>query len=490
MGGDDNRRAWAPWLEELERRRAEARAMGGADRVERLQHARGRLDARQRIAGLFDAGSFVELGTLVGGQEGLPADGYVCGSGRIDGRPALAGAEDFSLLGGSIGSGGTAKRFRLAELARQERVPLVLMLEGAGHRLTETHASRAPHDLLALADLAGRVPMVCLVLGAAAGHSALAAPLCDFVVMTRDAAMFSGGPPLVKAATGEEVSQQELGGPGVCAEHAGTAHAVADDDEEALALARRYLAHLPSRAGGARPRRPSADDGPRPVDALLDILPPNPRKPYDVRDVIGCLVDEARVMEIQPGYGAALVTALAHLGGRPVAFVANNPAVGAGAIDAAAAIKAADFLERLDPFGLPVVFLTDNPGVLAGRRAEREGILKWGGRLFQTQRRLRSPKINVLLRKGFGFGLVAMAATPFDRQILTLALPAVNLAAMPAASGGRAAGLEASEQERVEAAQREGPWALAHGLGVDEVVDPRELRDRLLEALALADGRA
>ena len=486
----DNRGDWNPWLAALEERRVRAREMGGAERVARLQHERGKLDARQRLAALFDPGSFRELGTLVGTRQDLPADGYVCGSGRIDGRPALAGAEDFSLLGGSIGVGGTAKRFRLAELAAQERVPLVLMLEGAGHRLTNTHAARAPHDLLALADLAGRVPIVCLVLGAAAGHSALAAPLSDLVVMTEGAAMFSGGPPLVKAATGEEVSKAELGGPEVCARVAGTAHAVARDDETAIAMARTWLSYFPSRAGAPPPRREGGDTGPRALDALLDLIPANARKPYDVHDVISTLVDDARVFEVQPEYGGAIVTALAHLGGRAVAIVANNPAVGAGALDAPAAIKATEFLETVGAFGQPVIFLVDNPGVLAGTRAERAGILKWGGRMFQAERRLRNPKLSVLLRKGFGFGLVNMAATPFDRQTLTLALPTATLAAMPATSGGRAAGLDDALQEQVERAQREGPWDLAHGLGVDEVIDPRELRDALLRGLELADARA
>jgi acetyl-CoA carboxylase carboxyltransferase component len=487
--GDEHRKAWAPWLEELERRRTRALEMGGAERVERLQHARGKLDARQRIERLFDAASFVEIGALVGSTDDLPADGYVCGHGRIHGRPALAGAEDFSLLGGSIGSGGTAKRLRLAELALQERVPLVLMLEGAGHRLTNPHGARAPHDLLGLADLSGHVPMVCLVLGAAAGHSALAAPLSDFVVMTRGAAMFSGGPPLVKAATGEDVTKSELGGPEVCAEVAGTAHNVAPDDETAIEMARSYLAYFPSHRDQAPPRRDGSDTGPRVVEELLEILPPNPRTPYDMHELIECLVDDGRVFEVQPGYGRTLITALAHLGGWPVALVANNPAVGAGALDSAAAIKAAEFLEVISHFGQPVVFLTDNPGVLAGRRSEREGILKWGGRMFQVERRMRNPKINVLVRKGFGFGLVNMAATPFDHQTLTLALPSVNLAAMPAASGGRAAGLDAEAQRSVEQVQREGPYALANGLGVDEVVDPRELRIALLGALSLAAGR-
>ena len=174
---------WDALLAELAARRQAARAMGGSERVARLMTARGKLDARTRLDLLFDAGSFVEIGTLVGGPD-VPCDALVAGMGRIDGRPVLAGAEDFTVLGGSIGSGSMAKRFRICELALQERVPLVWMLDGAGHRLTDTGGGRAPNDLLALADLGGHVPMVCLVLGASAGHGALTAPLSDFVIMT------------------------------------------------------------------------------------------------------------------------------------------------------------------------------------------------------------------------------------------------------------------------------------------------------------------
>jgi acetyl-CoA carboxylase carboxyltransferase component len=485
----ENRRAWDSWLQQLEQRRARAEEMGGDERVERLMHARGKLDARQRIERLFDPESFVELGKLVGSMQDLPGDGYVCGMGRIHGRPALAGAEDFSLLGGSIGSGGTAKRHRIAELARQEGVPLVTLLEGAGHRLTNTHHTRAPHDLLALADLSGHVPMVCLVLGAAAGHSALAAPLSDFVIMSQAGCMFSGGPPLVKAATGEDVTKEELGGPEVCAEIAGTAHNVAPDDASAIELARTYLSYFPQNSSEPPPRRDGPDVGPRLVEEILEIVPPDDRQPYDMHDVIGCIADEGCVFEVQPGYGRSIITALAHMGGRAVAFIANNPSYKAGAIDAAASITATDFLEVIRPFGHPVVFLTDNPGVLAGSRSEREGVLKWGGRMFQAERRLESPKINVLMRKGFGFGLVNMAATPFDRQTWTYALPSVNLAAMPAASGGPAAGLDEAAQRQVEKAQRAGPYPLASGLGVDDVIDPRELRNAILNALILAENR-
>ncbi len=488
---DDVPGDWKPLLDELEARRSRARAMGGPERVERLMHGRGKLDARQRIARLFDPGSFVEIGTHTGGPE-IPADALVAGQGRIDGRPVLAGAEDFSVLGGSIGTGSMAKRSRLCELAARERVPLVMLLEGAGHRLTSTleHGSgRMPNDLLLLADLSGLVPMVCLVLGASAGHGALTAPLSDFVVMTEGASMFTGGPPLVKAATGEDVTKEELGGAALCAEIAGTAHNVEPDDAAAIALARRYLGYFPQNRWEPPPRREGPDAGARRLDDILQRIPANDRLPYSMHAVLEVLVDAGSLLEIQPRYGRSLVTALAFLGGHAVAIVANNPAVRAGAIDPPAAIKATDFLETAGAFGLPVVFLADNPGVMAGTKAERDGILKWAGKLFVAQRRLRSPKLHVTLRKSFGFGASTMAQNPFDRQTLSLAFPGVTLDAMPASSGGRSANLDEPTQARVEERQRSGPWRMAAGMTYDEVIDPRELRNALIAGLALAAGR-
>lgn len=481
---------WAPALAELERRRAAAHAMGGAERVERLMAARGKLDARARLDALFDPGTFVELGTLVGGPD-LPGDALVAGFGDVDGRVVLAAAEDFTVQGGSIGRDSAAKRYRVVQLAAQERVPLVFLLDGAGHRLTAGEApARTPGDLLALADLSGRVPMVCLVLGASAGHGALAAPLSDFVVMTARGALFTGGPPLVKTAIGEDVTKEELGGPAVC-EAAGTVHRVVETDAEALALARRYLSYLPSHAGGAVPGVPvaDADTGPRRLDDLLEVVPVSDRRPYRMLDVLDRLVDAGSLLEVQSGYGRSLVCALARIGGRSVALVANDPSVRAGTIDRDAAIKGADFLTSVGAFGLPVVFLADNPGVLAGTQAERDGILKWAGRMFQAERRLAGPKIHVTLRKAFGFGSTVMGHNPFDHQTTTFAFPNVTMSSMPAGPGGASAGLDADEQARVEAAQAAGVWRMASSMGVDEVIDPRDLRNAILSALHLAAHR-
>ena len=493
-GADGVPDEWAPALAELERRRAAAHAMGGAERVERLMAARGKLDARARLDRLFDPGTFVELGTLVGGPE-APGDALVAGFGDVDGRVVLAMAEDFTVQGGSIGPASAGKRYRIAQLAGQERVPLVVLLDGAGHRLTGVDApTRSPNDLLALADLSGRVPMVCLVLGASAGHGALAAPLSDFVVMTPQGAMFTGGPPLVKAAVGEDVTKEELGGPEVC-EAAGTVHRVAADDAEAIDLARRYLSYLPSHAGGAAPvvtgaeAGAGADTGPRRLEDLLGVVPAGDRRPYRMGDVLDRFVDRGSRLDVQPGYGRSLICALARLGGRPVAIVANDPSVRAGTIDRDAAIKGADFLTSVGAFGLPVVFLADNPGVLAGTKAERDGILKWAGRMFQAERRLTGPKVHVTLRKAFGFGSTVMGHNPFDHQTATFAFPGVTMGAMPAAPGGASAGLDDDAQARVDAAQAGGPWAMAGAMRVDEVIDPRDLRDAVLAALHLAPHR-
>jgi acetyl-CoA carboxylase carboxyltransferase component len=464
--------------------------MGGADRIEKYIHGRGKLTARERLTALFDRDSFREIGKLVGTSSGVPSEAFICGSGKIDSRMVFAGAEDFTVLGGSIGSGGTAKRFRLAELALQERAPLVMMLEGAGHRLSETEGmGRAPNDLLALADLSGEVPMVCLVLGASAGHGALAAPLSDFVIMTETASMFTGGPPLVKAATGEDVTKEELGGVQVCAERAGTAHNVVADDKAAVDLARRYLGFFPRESHGTPVRSDTNNASPRDLDKLVEIIPPDDRQPYEIRDVIHELVDAESFLEIQPGFGRAIVVGLAWMGGQAIGIVANNPGHQAGAVDRDAAIKATDFLETLGHFGQPILFLADNPGVMAGRRAEESGILKWGGKMFRAQRRLRNPKIHVTLRKAFGFGAVVMAQNPFDRQTLCLSLPSTTMGAMPAASGGRSAKLDPEAQARAEAAQTSGPYQLAHHLIYDDIIAPRELRNRILDGLASTQPR-
>ena len=484
---------WQGILSELERRRAFSRAMGGEERVGK-HHAGSKLDARQRVELLFDPGTFVEIGAFAaglteGGDTPAPADGLVAGFGLIGGRPMLAGAEDFTVLAGSIGDAGAAKRYRLTELAAQERVPLVFMLEGAGHRLTNANAGRGPNDLQGLADLSGKVPMVCLVMGPSAGHGALTAPLSDFVVMTEAASLFTAGPPLVKAAIGEIVTKEQLGGPQVHVAVSGVAHNLAADDAAAIAMARRYLSYFPLNAWATPARLDGPDTEPRRLDDILTIIDPDPRIPFAMRQVLELLVDAGSLFEVQPQFGASLITALGRIGGHSLAIVASDPSVRAGAVDSDAADKAAHFLDVAGAFHLPVVFLADTPGVMAGTAAEKSGVLRHAARMFVAQHRLKVPKLHVTLRKAFGFGSSIMAMNPFDNQTVSLAFPAISLGAMPAASGAAAAKLDAAARAKAEAEQAGGAYHIADKMGFDDVIDPRDLRNALIRGLALTDGR-
>ena len=495
----DDRRVpgdWAAILDHLERRRAAARAMGGAERVAR-QRSGGRLDARARVERLCDPGTFVELGLLVGSEAEIPADGFVAGSGRIDGRTVLVGAEDFTVMGGSIGIRAHAKRYRLAELALEQRVPLIMMLDGAGERAQNASERypRSPNDLQALNRLSGHVPLVAMIMGPSAGHSALVAPLADFVVMVEGAAAFAAGPPLVANATGEIASKEELGGARVHATQSGLAHNTAADDDAALALVRRYLGHFPSSAWQSPPlpvaaHPGDADRGPRSLEGILELIPADHRKAYDVTRVIELLVDGGEFLEIAPAFGRAIVTALARLGGASVAIVANQPIFKAGSIDGEAADKASHFIEVADAFHLPVVFLADTPGIMVGKVAEREGILRRAMRMYAAQARIRGAKVHATLRKVYGVGSCLMGMNPFDSQTATLAFPIARLGAMPASGAGEAAHADESLQDQLVANELAAAYRTADGLSYDDIIDPRELRNRILDALALARNRS
>src|ERR1700760_3096981 len=367
---------WDETLRDLDRRRRHARGMGGTERLAK-HHGKGKLDARGRLEHLLDKGSFREFGTLVGGE--IAADGLVAGAGRVNGTPVMVGAEDFTTLAGSIGPGGNAKRYRLAELALRNKIPLVMLLEGAGFRPSGEHYGRSPTDLLAQARCSGRVPTVGAVLGPSAGHGALVAPVCDFRIMSEQGAIFTAGPPVVKESTGEDISKEDLGGPGV-ALASGVIHNVGEDDETVLDDIRRYLSYFPSSAWSYPSPLPDDETTQsRPTPELIEIVSRDHRRGYDMRFALDVIFDRPDRVEVQPRFGRAIICALAHLGGHPVAVVANQPQVLAGSIDAAAADKAAHFILVADSFHLPLVFLADNPGMLPGSRSEREGVLRSGG---------------------------------------------------------------------------------------------------------------
>jgi acetyl-CoA carboxylase carboxyltransferase component len=473
---------WEARTEGLARLRAASRAMGGPERLAR-HRASGKLDARARVAALVDPGTFREIGTLAGGE--VPADAIVTGSGLIDGSPVMVGAEDFTTAAGTIGSASNAKRYRLAELALQHRIPLIMLLEGAGYR-PEDRRGRTPVDLIMQARCSGSVPIVTGVLGASAGHGALIAPMSDFCLMTEQAAIFTAGPPVVRQSTGEQVSKADLGGPAV-AVGSGLVHNRAADDLAALRQIRGYLSYFPSSAWTYPPSR-TADDrtAPRPTPELLDLVPANHRQAYDMRRVIDIVTDGPDWFEIAPAFGPAILCVLAHLGGHPVAVVANQPQVLAGAIDADAAAKAARFITVADAFHLPLIFLADNPGMLPGAQSERAGVLRTGARMFAAQTLATTPKIHLTLRKAYGFGSMVMAMAGFDGQGATFAFPGATLGAMGASAHSAAIGAPDGLAETLREAELSASYESASHLRFDELIDPRETRDALLAALGQA----
>lgn len=477
---------WDDTLADLAARRAAARAMGGEEKLAK-RHAQGRLDARQRIDGLLDRGSFTEIGGLAGAA---PADALICGVGRVDGRPVAVGAEDFTTLGGSIGPAASRKRWRIADVARRERIPLVMLLEGAGHRppMPGDPGGGGPGDLQAQGRLSGLVPMVCGVMGSSAGHGAITAPLCDFSVMTPDAAIFTAGPPVVAAALGEDVTKEALGGPGV-AIASGVVHNVAADDHAALDDIATYLSFFGSSAWERPPWVDTGDTGPRTLDGLLDIVPRDANAAYDMRMAVSLLVDGGGFFQVQPDFGASIICALARIGGDAVGIVANQPSVMAGSIDADAADKAAHFISLCDSFHLPLVFLADNPGVLAGQASEQSGILRAGARMFAAQTRATTAKIHVTFRKAYGFGSSVMAMNPYDEQTISVGFPGATLGAMGSAGAGNAVGADEATRAELRAAENESSYRSANGLSFDDLIDPRELRNTVLAALDLTGRR-
>jgi acetyl-CoA carboxylase carboxyltransferase component len=482
---------WDDFLDDLKDRTDIATAMGGPERLAR-QSAKGRLNARERVARLCDEGTFAEVGALgaaahPAGGEPVPADALVGGVARMDGRPVVVIAEDFTVQGGSIGHVNAAKRLRLAMLAQQERIPVLLLLDGAGERASNAFERYpyAPNDLQVFADLQGQVPVVTLVLGTSAGHSALAGVFADLIIMTEGASLFAAGPPVVRASLGIQVTPEELGDGRLHTTESGVAHNLAADENDALHIARRFLSYLPQHAGAPPPEAPAGPETrERRLDNIFDTIPANRQKPYDVRAVLEQLVDAGSLLEVQPLYGQAMVTAFARIGGQSVLIVANQPAVSAGAITADAADKAAHFLRVAGSFGLPVVLLADTPGVMPGPEAERAGTLGAAARMYLAQRAIRAPKVHVTLRKAFGFGSSLMGMNPFDRQTVTLAFPGISLGGLPALGGAAAAKASDAERERMSDRQS-GAWAAADNLGYDRVIDPRAFRNELIQVLGI-----
>lgn len=510
---EDDDGFWAGQINELNQRRAFAKEMGGPDNIAR-QHGAGRLTVRERISRISDTGSFREIGTLSGSGEYdedlklkkvTPAT-YVAGTARINGRPVAIGGEDFTVRGGTSfgaqrrkgGQGGY-----IEDLAHHYKMPLVNLIDGAGG--TVTSAKRRGFVVFPGVDgfersveLLGEVPVASAVLGTAAGGPAGRAILSHFSVMVQGTSqVFAAGPPVVKRSLGQVITKEDLGGPTVAVNKAGSIHNIAETEDDAFEQIKRFLSFMPQNVWQLPPNIPVDDPVDRCDEALLDIVPENRRHPYDMKKLVAMVVDKDTTFEIRPTYGRAVITMLARLGGRPVGIVANNPKIYGGAMDADAARKQIHFMELCDTFHLPLVFLVDVPGFMVGLKAEQEGTLREGMRAVYVAGQLKIPTVTLVIRKCYG--MAGMATCNKNDIDLKLAWPSGEWGSLPVEGGVAAAfrrEIEAAEnpkerEQELEAELRAyiSPFRTAEALAVEEIIDPRETRPILCEYIALAEER-
>lgn len=464
-----------------------ARAMGGEEKLAKREQA-GLLNARQMLDLLIDKDSFFEIGSLAGGvsYQGLKtaaADALVGGIATIDGHKCVVMAEDFTSMGGSIGHATSAKRVRLAKLALLHKIPYISLLDGSGERSSNglERYPYAPNDLQVLVELKQQVPSVALVFGSSAGHGALTALMADVIIMTDSACLFSAGPPLVAMALGEQVSKEELGGADIHLRHSGVAHLRASDAQQAKWQICQYLALNHSKTLPLSESVSSLAE--RDPQQIFNLVPADASQAYDMRKVINWLADDESVLELQSEYAQSMSTGFLRIGGRAIAYVANQPAVMAGAITAEGANKAAAFLDLCQQRGLAVLFLADNPGLMSGSAAEKAGTLRAAANMYKAQAALSHGKYHLTLRKAFGFGSSLMAMNPFDNQCLTLAFPGISLGGIPALSGAQAANLDKDQTQLLLEAEQSGAWKAGDNMAFDEVINPAELRVKLLQVM-------
>lgn len=497
--------SWQEKVEELSRRRAKALEMGGPEKVKR-QHDLGKLTARERVNLLFDSGSFNEQGMLAKSQSPRPemanrntaADAVITGYGRINGRSALVVAEDFTVMGGSVGLTHMMKNIRTIQMAQDMKIPIVWLMDGAGARAEENINGGLPFvtHFLEIARLSGVAPQVGVAMGPCSGDSSLVPSLLEFIIMVKGHSMLAaGGPPVVYSAIGEVISKEELGGSGVHCRISGLADNEADSDKHAIAMVKEYLSFLPDNAYQYPPFRGTGDSADRMDEELPGIVPDHFMEPYDMKSIISSIADDRYFFEIKPAFGTSLITCFARMGGHPVGIIANQPLVLAGALDAGSSAKMRHFIDLCASYHVPLLFLVDVPGVMTGGRAEREGTLRAGLSVAYSLANANVPKITLIIRKAFGFGGAAMCGYG-ARQAGVFAWPSADFGAMPSGGGVLAAykkEIEASADpgakiKEIEAMFEEyrGPYSAAGTFNIDDVIDPRETRPRIIRALELA----
>ncbi len=492
---------WEPELEELRRREALAREMGGPERVAR-QHESGRRTVRERIDALFDPGTFHETGALAGaasydGDGGLadfvPAN-MVLGQGEIDGRPAVVEGDDFTVRGGAADAAIWQKMVYAERMSHDLRLPMVRLIDGTGgggsvkslESMGHTYVPFIPGMELAVANLA-RVPVVAAALGPVAGLGAARVVASHFSVIVRGTAqLFVAGPPVVAAAMGETPDKEALGG-ARAQTRAGAVDNEAADEDDAFDQLRRFLGYLPSNVWELAPVVAGTDPAGRREESLLSVVPRDPRKPYAMRTVLEAVLDRGSLFELGARHGRSIICALARLEGQPVGVIASDPKHYGGGLTGAASDKLVRFVDLCDTFRLPVANFVDQPGFVIGTDAERAGTMRRGTRAIFAIHQATVPWVSVLVRKAYG--VAGASHGDHSRLNLRYAWPSGDWGSLPIAGGLEAAyrrELEAAEDPVAMRAEIEArlnavrsPFRTAEGFGIEEIVDPRDTRPLL-----------
>jgi propionyl-CoA carboxylase beta chain len=494
-----------PAIEDLRRRRAEAELGGGKPRIEK-QHEKGKLTARERIDLLLDRGSFQELGTFVrhqvaefGLENNRPyGDGVVTGYGTIHGRLAYVFSQDFTVFGGSLGLAHAQKIVRIMKLAMQNGAPVIGLNDSGGARIQEGVDSLGGYaDIFLLNTLAsGVVPQISAVMGPCAGGAVYSPAITDFVFMVEGTSyMFVTGPNVVKTVTQEDVTAEELGGAHTHASKSGVCHVTSRNDAECLLRIRDLLEYIPQNCEEDPPQRPTGDPGDREDVALDTLVPENPNKPYDIHDVITSVVDDGRFYEIHKEFASNLVVGFAHLGGRSIGIVANQPAVLAGVLDLDAGVKGARFVRFCDAFNIPLLVFEDVPGFLPGTDQEWRGIIRHGAKLLYAFCEATVPKITVITRKAYG-GAYDVMNSKHIRGDLNFAWPTAEIAVM-----GPKGAVEIIYRRQIQDAARPqeaeehfidqyrqsfaNPYVAAGRGYIDDVIEPRQTRRVLIRGFSM-----
>jgi acetyl-CoA carboxylase carboxyltransferase component len=496
--------------EQLHERRAKAKLGGGEEKIAK-QHERGKLTARERIDLLVDEGSFVEMGIhgrphfaqrAMEGKE-APADGVITGWGDVDGRPCCVAAYDFTVMAGSMGMTGELKVTRLREMALSKRMPFIWLLDSAGARIQEAAGSLfagSGHLFREEVEMSGVIPMVAAMMGPCAAGTAYIPALADFVPMVSgQGAMALAGPHLTKAVTGEDISMEELGGAKVHCRKSGVGDLEVKDDEECIAAIKSYLSYFPSNWEEKPPLRANpTDPADRASEKLMEIVPESSRQPYDMYDVIREIVDDGEYFDLKPKFARTLITCFARFGGQPAGIVANQPKQLAGILDNDSADKAARFINLCDAFNIPLVFLQDVPGFMVGSKVEHAGIIRHGAKMLYAVSRATVPKVTVIVRKAYGAGYYVMCGKAYEPDLI-VAWPGAEISVMGAEGAVNIIGrsmIEASDdpdatREAMLNAVREqiDPYIAAGNAVIDDVIDPRETRPTIVEALRMARNK-